>query len=115
MTIPMEPLMIILLWLAAVAPDPTQSIADSAARRTAQSCETSLSHKAGGEISSIDVTGFHRSGRTTILQGTMRVLQKPPTRPGEMTATHVIVARYSYECRSDGRRAQRIKLHAIDD
>ena len=107
--------MILILWLVAATPDPAQSIADAAERHAAQSCETSLSRKAGGEISSLDVSGFHRSGRTTTLTGTIRVLQKPPSRPGEMTATHVIVMRYSYQCRSDGRRAPRIKLHALED
>ena len=107
--------MILLLSLAASTPDPVQSIADPAQRHAASSCETSLSRKAGGEISSLEVDKMHRSGRTTTLQGTMRVLQKPPSRPGELTATHVIVVRYSYECRLRGGSTPRIKLHPLDD
>jgi hypothetical protein len=106
--------MLLLLSLVAAAPDPAQSIADPAERRVVQSCETSLSRKAGGEISSIDVDAVRRSGRTMTVKGTLRVLQKPPTRPGEMTPTHVIAAHYSFECRSTGRAAPRIKLHALD-
>ena len=100
--------MILLLALAVLAADPVQSIADPAQRQAALSCETILSHKAGGEISSIDVNAFHRSARATTLKGTMRVFQKPATRPGEMTAAHVIVLRYSYECRLNGRGTPRI-------
>ena len=107
--------MILLLSLAAATPDPTQSIADPERRRVAASCETFLSRKAGGEISSLDVDTLHRSGRTTILKGAMRVLQKPPSRPGEMTATHVIVMRYSYECRQTGGGTPRIRLHPLRD
>jgi hypothetical protein len=91
------------------------SITDPAQRRTAVQCAPGLARKAGGEISTLDVSGFHRSGRLTTLDGTMRVLQKPVTRPGEMTPTHVIVMRYSYECRLNGRRAPRIKLNPLRD
>src|SRR4051812_46899351 len=107
--------MVLLLWLVAATTDPAQSIVDPAQRRAVQSCETSLSRKAGGEISSVNVEGVHRSGRTTTVKGTLRVLQKPPSRPGEMTPTHVIAAHYSFECRSTGRSALRIKLHTLDD
>lgn len=92
-----------------------QSIADSAQRRGAARCEASLSRKAGGEISTIDVARFRRAGRLTTLSGTIRVLQKPAARPGEMTATHVVVMRYSYECRLNGDSAPRIKLNPLDD
>lgn len=107
--------MILLLPFAPSTPDPVQSIADPAQRRAASSCETILSRKAGGEISSLDVDDFHRSGRTTILKGTMRVFQKPASRPGEMTATHVIVVRYSYECRLNGARRPRIHITRLRD
>lgn len=107
--------MILLLSLAVSTPDPVQSIADPEQRRVASSCETFLSRKAGGEISSLDVDTLHRSGRTTTLKGRMRVFQKPPSRPGEMTATHVIVMRYSYECRRTGGGTPRIRLHHLND
>jgi hypothetical protein len=107
--------MILLLWLSASSPDPAQSIADPAQRRAAQSCEAGLSRKAGGEISSLDVGRMHRVGRETILGGTIRVFQKPATRPGEMTATHIVVMRYSYQCRLNGRGGRRIKLHPLED
>jgi hypothetical protein len=107
--------MILLLWLAVSAPDPAQSIADPAQRRAAQACEASLSRKAGGEVSSFDTDQMHRTGRDTILKGTTRVLQKPAARPGELTATHVIVMRYSYECRIRGSGAPRIKLKPLAD
>ena len=107
--------MVFLLWFTVAPADLAESIADPLQRRAVQSCETSLSRKAGGEISSFDVDAVHRSGRTMTVKGTLRVFQKPPSRPGEMTATHVIVLRYSYECRTRGRGAPRIKLHAIED
>jgi hypothetical protein len=107
--------MIFLLWLSASNPDPAQSIADPVQRRAVQHCEVGLSRKAGGEISSLDVGQMHRAGRETILNGTIRVFQKPATRPGEMTATHIVVMRYSYQCWLNGRGAPRIKLHPLDD
>ena len=107
--------MLLLLSLAASSPDLTQSIADPAQRRAAEACEAGLSRKGGGEISTLDVSGFRHAGRETILEGTMRVFQKPAARPGEMTATHVIVVRYSYRCRLRGRQAPRIRLKRLDD
>ena len=102
-----------------LAPPPSaevvQSIADSAQRQAAARCEASLSRKAGGEISTIDVTRFRRAGRLTTLNGTIRVFQKPAARPGEMTATHVIVMRYSYRCRLESHRTPRIKLNPLYD
>jgi len=95
--------------------DVVQSIADPVERRGAARCETSLVRKAGGELSTIDVTAFRRAGHLTVLRGTIRVLQKPATRPGEMTPTHVIVLRYSYECRLDRRLPPRIKLNSLGD
>jgi hypothetical protein len=105
----------LLLPLAAATPDLAQSIADPAQRRVAEACEAGLSRKAGGEISTLDVTRFRRAGRETILAGTIRVFHKPPTRPGEMTATHVVVLRYSYQCRLRGKQAPRIKVNRLDD
>src|SRR3954452_22361909 len=106
--------MMLLLWLAAAAADPAQSIADPGQRRAAEACAAGLSHKARGEISSFDSEHIRHSGRMTILDGTMRVLQKPAARPGEMTATHVIVARYSFTCQISGRSMPRIRLHRLD-
>src|SRR5947209_7553210 len=105
-----EGFMIALLWLPASGPDLSQTIADPAQRRVAQSCEASLSRKAGGEISTMDVTQLRRFGRETRLKGTMRVLQRPAVRPGEMTPTHIVNLHYSYECRLSGRRAVRVKV-----
>jgi hypothetical protein len=108
-------MMIALLWLGPLAADLSQTITDPAQRRAASRCEARLARAGGGEISAIDVTAFHRNGRSTTLKGTLRVLQKPKTRPGEMTPTHVIVMPYSYECRLDGDRTPRIKLAPLDN
>jgi hypothetical protein len=106
--------MIAFLWLGPLAADLSQTIADPAQRRAAGRCEARLARAAGGEISTLDVTSFHQSGRRTTLKGTLRVLQKPKTRPGEMTPTHVIVMPYSYQCRLEGGRRPRIKLAPLD-
>ena len=103
----------LLLWLAVPAPDLTLSITDPAQRRAAQACAPRLSRKAGGEISALDVTEFRHFHRQTVLKGTMRVLQKPVARPGEMTPTHVIAAHYSWECRLGGGRIPRIKVNPL--
>src|SRR3954453_9263350 len=97
------------------AVDMAQTIADPAERRAAAQCAPTLKHKAGGEISTIDVAGFHRTGPSATLNGTIRILQKPPTRPGEMTPTHVVVMLYSYQCRLNGHGVPRIKLKPLGD
>ena len=107
--------MLLLLPLAASTSDLTQSIADPAQKRAAESCAAGLARKAGGEISTLDVSGYRRAGRETVLKGVIRVFRKPAARPGEMTATHVIVVRYTYECRLRARTAPRIRLSRLDD
>ncbi len=107
--------MLLLLALAAASPDLTQSIADPARRRAAEACEAGLSRKGGGEISTLDVSGFRHAGHERIVEGIVRIFQKPAARPGEMTATHVIVVRYSYQCRLRGTRTPRIRLKRLDD
>ena len=97
------------------AVDAAQTIADPAQRRAAAQCAPSLARKAGGELSTIDVAGYHHTGRRTTLKGTIRILQKPAARPGEMTPTHVVVMNYSYQCRLDGRKMPRIKLNRLND
>ncbi|MEA3002868.1 MAG: hypothetical protein QOH81_1656 [Sphingomonadales bacterium] len=102
--------MIAFLWAAGVAADPSQSIANPAHRRAAQQCQASLARKGGGEVSNLTVVEFHQIGGKTLLKGTMNVLQRPASRPGEMTPTHIIAMRYSYECRLRGRAAPRVNI-----
>jgi hypothetical protein len=106
--------MIALLWLPASGLDLTQMIADPAQRRAAQMCESRLSERAGGEIATLAVTKFRQTGRQRILNGTMRVLKRPATRPGEMTPAHIINLGYSYECRLNGRKQAWVKVEPLE-
>jgi hypothetical protein len=101
---------IALLWTAGAAADLSQSIANPAHRRAAQQCEASLARKGGGEVSNLVVVEFHQIGGKIVLKGTMNVLQRPASRPGEMTPTHIIAMRYSYQCRLRGGAAPRVDI-----
>jgi hypothetical protein len=99
-----------LLWIAILALDESQIASDSAQSPGAKRCEAAISSKVKGEVSDLSVAKTRRMGRTTILNGSVTVLQRPPTRPGEMTPTHVIQLRYYYQCRWAGRGKTHITL-----
>jgi hypothetical protein len=101
--------MITLLLMAALAAELPPTITDPAERRAAQQCQPVLARKVAGEVSEMTVRRLRRIGRETIVKGTVSVLKRPATRPGELTPTHVINAPYSYECRL-GRGAPRVKV-----
>jgi hypothetical protein len=63
----------------------------------------------------MDVTELRRIGHETMLKGTMRVLQRPAVRPGEMTPAHVVNLHYSYECKLRGRKVTRVKVEPLSD
>ncbi|MDB5691039.1 MAG: hypothetical protein JWO81_102 [Alphaproteobacteria bacterium] len=107
--------MIALLPIAAVTADLSQTITDPAHRRAAQQCQASLAREAGGEVSNLTVTEFHRIGRTILVKGTMSVLRRPAARPGEMTPDHIINLGYAYQCRLNGRAAPRIRISPLAD
>jgi hypothetical protein len=92
-----------LLWMALLALNESQMASDSAQTPAAKHCGAAISAKVKGELSDLSVTRIRRIGRNTILNGAVTVLQKPPTRPGEMTPTHVIRLQYYYQCRWPGR------------
>src|SRR3954453_7626642 len=99
-----------LLWMALLALDGSQIANDSGQSPAATQCRAAISSKVRGEVSDLSIVKSRRIGRTTILKGTVTVLQRPPTRPGEMTPTHVIQLRYYYVCRWPGRGKAHIKL-----
>lgn len=106
--------MIALLFVAAVT-DMAQTNAESAQQRAGERCQTALTTKVKGEVSNFTISDFHRSGRRIHLKGTVNVLRRPVSRPGEMTPMHVIALRYSYDCRFEGRSTPRIRLSPIAD
>lgn len=103
--------MITLLLAAAVAAELPPTITDPAERRAAQQCRPVLARKVRGELSNMTVTNLRRIGRETILRGTVNVLKRPATKPGELTPMHVIDMPYTYECRL-GRGVTRVKVHS---
>src|SRR3954470_10591173 len=88
-----------LLWIATLALDESQVASDSRQSHGAKRCEAAISSKVGGEVSDLSIAKTRRIGRTTILDGAVTLLKRPPTRPGEMTPAHVIQLRYCYRCR----------------
>jgi hypothetical protein len=105
--------MILLLWSAGFVAALSPAVADPAQRQAAQQCEAAVSRSVKGEISAATIGEFRRFRRETILKGTLSVLQRPPTRPGEMTPTHVISMRYSYECRISSRTAAKVRVNRL--
>jgi hypothetical protein len=101
--------MITLLLAGAIAAELPPTITDPAQRRAAQQCQPVVARKVAGEVSDMTVSQLRRIGRETIVKGTVSVLKRPATRPGELTPTHIINAPYSYECRL-GRGAARVKV-----
>ncbi|MEA3049281.1 MAG: hypothetical protein QOG84_1117 [Sphingomonadales bacterium] len=99
-----------LLWMAVLAVDESPIATDSGQTPAAKRCQIAISSKVKGEVSDLSILKTRRIGRTTILNGSVTVLQKPPTRPGEMTPTHVIQLQYNYQCRWSGRGKARITL-----
>src|SRR4051794_47626 len=99
-----------LLWMALLALNESQMSSDSAQTPAEKRCRAAVSSKVKGELSDLSITKSRRIGRATILNGAVTALQRPPTRPGEMTPTHVIQLRYYYQCRWPGRGKARITL-----
>ena len=104
----------IALLLLASGPD-LSAITDPTRRHAVERCESPLTRRAGGEVSAIDVTTFHRTRLGTDVKGTMQVLQRPVVRPGEMTPAHIVNRHYRYDCQLNGRGAPRVKVTPLDD
>ena len=102
----MIPLFVSAGFVAALSPVP----ADSAQLQAAQRCDAAVSRSVKGEISASTVGEMRRFRGQTILKGTLSVLERPETRPGMMTPTHVISMRYSYECRISSRTAAKVRV-----
>jgi hypothetical protein len=107
----MIPLLVSAGFVAALSPAP----ADSAQREAAQRCEAAVSRSVKGEISASTIAEMRHFRRQTILKGTLNVLERPDTRPGEMTPTHVINMRYSYECRISSRTAANVRVTRLSN
>ncbi|MEA3035302.1 MAG: hypothetical protein QOH04_1064 [Sphingomonadales bacterium] len=99
-----------LLLIATLALNESQIANDSTQGRGMKQCRAGIASKVRGELSDLSIAKTRRIGRITILNGGVTVLQRPPSRPGEMTPTHVIQLRYYYECRWSGRGKANIKL-----
>lgn len=103
-------MMIVVLWAPLIAAFPGQPISNPVHAKLAHQCQASLVAKVEGEISSLTVEKTRHAGHVTEVKGTLTVLQKPAPRPGELTPSHVISARYSYVCRVNGRRVTLVKV-----
>ncbi|MEA3063152.1 MAG: hypothetical protein QOJ94_2933 [Sphingomonadales bacterium] len=99
-----------LLWMALLALDESPIVSDSGQTPAAKRCSAAISSKVNGELSDLSITKSRRIRRTVILNGSVTVLQRPPTIPGEMTPTHVIRLQYYYECRWPGRGKARVRV-----
>ena len=107
--------MMALVLIAAFAAETSAANADAAPTSAEKSCRAHLASKAKGEISQFAVKHSRRVNRETVLSGTLNVMQRPPTRPGELTPTHIVAAPYSFECRLSGRRAPQVRLSPLAD
>src|SRR4051794_7931530 len=104
-----------LLWMALLALDSSQIANDSGQSPAAKQCRVAIASKVKGEVSDLSIAKSRRIGRTTILTGAVTVLQRPPTKPGEMTPAHVIRLQYYYDCRWPGRGKARVKVSSQDN
>ena len=91
------------------------NLAHPAPDRAEERCRAAVATKGYGDVADFAVESVDRIGRTTRLRGTVHVLQRPATRPGEMSPTHVVNAPFSFDCRIDGRRAPRVTLKPLAD
>jgi hypothetical protein len=107
--------MIALLWTAVVATVSPQTTPEPAHQKAAQQCRPALARKVRGEIADITVSEFHKHGTKTLLKGQMAVLERPSTKPGEMSPTHVRNVRYGYDCQLSGRARARVKVSRLED
>jgi hypothetical protein len=82
------------------------SVQDEAVGR----CRTRLEQKLNSEITEFNVAKTRRIGRTIVLSGTLASGTRASQRPGEMSPHHVILSRFSFECRSTGRKVPNVKL-----
>jgi hypothetical protein len=93
--------------LALVQPvaDWESSIQDPGRREAMRLCVPSLSARAKGEVTSVNIARETRSGSRTVLEGQMRVLLRPSSAgPGEMAPMHIINARFTFRCSLRGSR-----------
>jgi hypothetical protein len=105
--------MIAFLLTALLMADSPQAITDPGQGQAVERCRPALARKVKGEISGLEVTGFRRIRQQIVLKGTMNILQRPESRPGEMTPMHLINIPYYYECRLNGRRAPWIRVSRL--
>jgi hypothetical protein len=105
--------MITLLWTAVMAGSP--AMADPAHRDAVQRCQPALARKVKGDVQNVTVSKFRKKGSESLLNGEMSVLQRPPTKPGEMTPHHVLNLRYSYECRFTGHGPPRVRVSRLNN
>jgi hypothetical protein len=105
--------MIAFLLATLLAGEPAQAVTDPAQAQALQRCRPALARKVRGEISDLEVGSSRRLRGQTILKGTMNILQRPESKPGEMTAMHIINIPYNYECRLNGRRAPWVRASRL--
>ena len=102
--------MTVFLLMALLALDDSQIATDSVETPQVKHCKTVMLAQVRGELSQLTVTKTRRIGRTMILSGTVIVFKRPPTRPGEMTPTHLVGLPYYYDCRWRGHGKARVRL-----
>ncbi|HEY0412096.1 MAG TPA: hypothetical protein VGD66_03010 [Allosphingosinicella sp.] len=106
--------MIAFLWAAVLAVQMPPAIANPAQRHAMEQCQSALARKVDGEVSNVTIVTYRRIGKEILLKGRMNLLQRPASRPGEMTATHVRNILYSYECRVRGHAPPRVKVASLE-
>jgi len=84
--------------------------AASLAAAPADQCRARLANRFG-EIGSFEPQDTHRSGRTTIMTGTINVLSRPPAAaPGDMAPMHVEATSYRFRCTLRGGKVRRTSV-----
>ncbi|MEA3065512.1 MAG: hypothetical protein QOJ27_1964 [Sphingomonadales bacterium] len=102
--------MITLLWTAVMAAGPPPAMAAGGHGDAVQRCRPALARKVKGDVENVTVVKFRKTGRETLLNGEISVLERPPVKAGELTPHHIINIRYFYECRFTGRAAPRVRV-----
>jgi hypothetical protein len=102
--------MITLLLTFALIKDAVQTNAGSAQEQTVERCRVVLARKVKGEISNFIVTTTSRHRGYTTLTGTVSILKRPNSQPGELTPSHVQRIDSSFRCRLRGRSSTRVTI-----
>jgi hypothetical protein len=106
-------IMLAFLAVAAATMDASQTGSSAAQERAPQQCHSAIVAKVNGEVTVAGLSAPRRIGRMVLLTGIVSLQKRPRPRSGEMTPTHIIVSRYSFECRLFDHRKAKILLRSV--